>query len=141
MSKSTSLGGNLCQVSHSAVFSHTVSKTQPRSLVHGRFLRPTTNTNSTPCPLILLLNASYASTYTMEEKSGQFEDFDNVDVYNRSKARALRESTRNFVVEFGKDEAQIAFDMSADHIRAMLDVPRETERPPVRWMYVASSSY
>ena len=77
----------------------------------------------------------------MEEKIGQFENFDNVDVYNRSQSRALRESTRNFVVEFGKDEAQIAFDMNVDHVQEMLDVPRGLERPPVRWMYVAVSTY
>jgi hypothetical protein len=74
----------------------------------------------------------------MEEKTGQFEDFDNADVYTRSKSRALKESTRNFVVEFGKDEAQIAFDMSVEDMQSLLNAPRETEPRPVRWMYVAS---
>jgi hypothetical protein len=42
---------------------------------------------------------------------GRFEDFDDKEVYERSRQRALKESTRNFVVTFGQDAGRIAFDL------------------------------
>lgn len=62
-----------------------------------------------------------------------FLDFDDEAVYADSSNRALDESTRNFVVEFGTDEAQIAFDLNAEDIRTILNEERSAERP-VRWM-------
>jgi hypothetical protein len=67
------------------------------------------------------------------EKDGQFADFDDKQTYNDSQSRALLERTRNFVVQFGKEEAQIAFDLDADDVQTLLDTPSPVERP-VRWM-------
>lgn len=71
------------------------------------------------------------------EKHSIFEDFDKKDTYERSLERARNEKTRNFVVEFGKLEAQIAFDLNTDQVEELLDQPTteaERARPPVRWM-------
>jgi hypothetical protein len=70
------------------------------------------------------------------EKGAQFADFDDKDVYTGSwqQAQLLFEQTRNFVVEFGKDDAHIAFNLEGDDVRKLLDSPTSTERP-VRWMY------
>jgi hypothetical protein len=67
------------------------------------------------------------------EKDGRFADFDDQETYDESQSRALEENTRNFVVEFGKHEAQIAFDLQADDIENLLKAERSLERP-VRWM-------
>ena len=67
------------------------------------------------------------------EKDGRFADFDDAAIYKGSQARALNEATHNFVVEFGKDEAQVAFDLDVADIQNVLDTPREGPRP-VRWM-------
>lgn len=71
------------------------------------------------------------------EKDGIFADFDQQVVYEDSLDRARDENTRNFVVEFGKLEAQIAFNLNAIEVKRLLDEPStkaERERPPVRWM-------
>jgi len=62
-----------------------------------------------------------------------FENFDEGGVYTRSRARALNESTRNFVVEFGKDKAHIAFDLDVTDVEALLEAETKPETP-VRWM-------
>lgn len=62
-----------------------------------------------------------------------FQDFDNADIYQISKRKAQDQSTKNFVVEFGKSEAQIAFDVGVEHVRTLLSSPAPAERP-VRWM-------
>lgn len=71
------------------------------------------------------------------EKDGIFADFDTKPIYEASLERARNENSRNFVVEFGKLEARIAFDLNAVHMERLLDGPSteaERERPPVRWM-------
>jgi hypothetical protein len=67
------------------------------------------------------------------EKNGFFEDFDDDAVYKRSQSRALKESTRNFVVEFGQGKAHIAFDLGAGDVQKLFDLERQ-EETPVRWM-------
>lgn len=67
------------------------------------------------------------------EKDGQFADFDNDLSFNESQKRALDALTRNFVVQFGEEGAEIAFDFKADGIKALLDSSAPEERP-VRWM-------
>ncbi len=67
------------------------------------------------------------------EKDGDFANFDNEQTYNESQKRALNEATRNFVVNFGANEAKIAFDLQADGIRDILYHVAPAERP-VRWM-------
>ncbi|KAF7951497.1 hypothetical protein EAE96_006806 [Botrytis aclada] len=78
------------------------------------------------------------SLYNME-KNGIFADFDQQVVYEDSLDRARDENTRNFVVEFGKLEARIAFDLNADQVERLLDEPStqaERDRPPVRWINI-----
>jgi len=65
-----------------------------------------------------------------------FKDFDDKDVYNESQALALNNATRNFIVEFGKEQAHIKFNIDADDVQALLSTDHEPEKP-VRWMYVA----
>lgn len=67
------------------------------------------------------------------EKTASFENFDDETVYNRSQARALVDSTHNFAVEFGKDQAVIAFDLLAEDIQKLLNAERQLETP-IRWM-------
>lgn len=67
------------------------------------------------------------------EKGVQFADLDDEQVYDDSHIRALERTTRNFVVEFGKDAAEIAFDLQADDIENLLKAERAQERP-IRWM-------
>jgi hypothetical protein len=68
-----------------------------------------------------------------------WENFDDRAVYERSLEQVLEESTLNFVVEFGKEEAKIAFDLSMEKTKGLLasDLPNER---PVRWMYVLALS-
>ncbi|TGO65284.1 hypothetical protein BCON_0003g00790 [Botryotinia convoluta] len=78
------------------------------------------------------------SLYNME-KDGIFADFDQQVVYEDSLDRAGDENTRNFVVEFGKLEARIAFDLDAGQVKRLLDEPStqaERDRPPVRWVNI-----
>ncbi|KAG4032370.1 hypothetical protein MFRU_007g02740 [Monilinia fructicola] len=75
----------------------------------------------------------------MMEKDGIFADFDVQVIYDASLERARNEQTRNFVVEFGKLEARIAFDFNASQLGQLLDeAPAEAERvrPPVRWINI-----
>ncbi|KAM0140354.1 hypothetical protein ACHAP3_002655 [Botrytis cinerea] len=73
------------------------------------------------------------------EKNGTFADFDQQVIYEDSLDRAGDENTRNFVVEFGKLEARIAFDLNANQVKRLLDEPStqaERDRPPVRWINI-----
>ena len=68
-------------------------------------------------------------------RNGYFENFDDEEVYERSQQRVLNESTRNFVVEFGKSKAQIAFDFENGDLQKLFESERSEEKP-VRWMSV-----
>jgi hypothetical protein len=70
---------------------------------------------------------------SITEKYEEFADFDNKPIYDERKALALDPNTRNFVVEFGKHEARIAFNLEADGIGNLLKEERSIERP-IRWM-------
>jgi hypothetical protein len=72
-------------------------------------------------------------------ENASFEDFDDEEVYRNSELRALDESTRNFVVEFGKAKAHIAFNLGTGDLQKLFDSERNEEKP-VRWMYVFLSS-
>lgn len=71
------------------------------------------------------------------EKEGHFADFDDRQTYKDSQERALHESTRNFVVHFGAEGADIAFDVHADDVSDLLKTQPATDRP-VRWMWVVN---
>jgi hypothetical protein len=70
-------------------------------------------------------------------ENGSFNDFDNETVYRESQVRALDESTHNFVVEFGKSNAQIAFNLGTGDVKKLFESERDEEKP-VRWMYAVS---
>jgi hypothetical protein len=63
----------------------------------------------------------------------KFSDFDDADVFNDSLQRNLSDKTINFVVEFGADEARIAFDYSPEGVSSLLKKKPSTKFP-VRWM-------
>lgn len=67
------------------------------------------------------------------EKGGRLEDFDDESIFKQSQSLALTDSTLNFAVEFGKDKAGIAFDLTEQEVRSLItaDITAET---PVRWM-------
>lgn len=71
--------------------------------------------------------------------NGYFENFDDEEVYRQSQRRALDESTRNFVVEFGKSNAYIAFDLGTGDLQKLFESERNNEKP-VRWMYAFVTS-
>ena len=79
------------------------------------------------------MTSATAATTERELQTTTFEDFDNVDIYKRSVALTIDPRTRNFVVEFGKGEARIAFDLLPDDIDALLKGEQVIDRP-VRWM-------
>ena len=62
-----------------------------------------------------------------------FENYDDEKVYAKSEVTMLSEDTRNFVVEFGKDKADIVFNIEDEEMGALLESPR-SEGLPVRWM-------
>ena len=65
-----------------------------------------------------------------------FKNFDDENVYNQSQDHALNHATKNFVVEFGKEQAHIAFNIDVNDVQTMLSTAHEPEKP-VRWMYVS----
>lgn len=76
-------------------------------------------------------------TAIMVSPSGKFRDYDDEIVYRDSQSLALDPSVLNFIVDFGKDSAHIAFDSSPEDVKKLLiDTPRNTVERPIRWMYV-----
>ena len=71
------------------------------------------------------------------ERDGLFADFDNEHVFNASQRWAFDQTTKNFVIEFGLNEAQIAFDLSEGQFREFLEDGAPEQRP-IRWMYAFS---
>ncbi|KAH8783896.1 hypothetical protein BGZ57DRAFT_883933 [Hyaloscypha finlandica] len=65
----------------------------------------------------------------------KFLDFDNVDVYKDALERNLRDATRNFVIEFGADEARIAFNYSTEGVSDLLKT-KPSSKLPVRWINI-----
>jgi hypothetical protein len=63
----------------------------------------------------------------------KFLDFDDADVYKDTLERILRDATRNFVIEFGADEARIAFNYSTEGVSDLLKT-KPSSKLPVRWM-------
>ncbi|KAF4637447.1 hypothetical protein G7Y89_g653 [Cudoniella acicularis] len=69
------------------------------------------------------------------ERDGRFADYDDAKVYEDSKRFSLDPSTSNFVVEFGFDSAQIAFNLDENGFKDLLGSARTDERP-VRWINI-----
>jgi hypothetical protein len=67
---------------------------------------------------------------------GLFENFDEPAVYQSAQERLLDPQARNFIVEFGADEAKIGFNLDSATFerRIKYDDPPRAEETPVRWM-------
>jgi hypothetical protein len=74
-----------------------------------------------------------SSSITTTAKPNDFVDLDDLDVYDGISAKVCNVATRNFVVEFGKDDAKIAYDLSPAFFGEVLKKERPLDRP-VRWM-------
>lgn len=66
---------------------------------------------------------------------GQFKDYDEDHVYQQSQTLAVDPKTMNFIVDFGKDSARIAFDSDAEDVKGLLDSSSRAPERPIRWMY------
>ncbi|KAI1336458.1 hypothetical protein F5Y15DRAFT_207663 [Xylariaceae sp. FL0016] len=66
----------------------------------------------------------------------KFLDFDKEDVFRRAEQHAASISSKNFVVEFGFEQARIAFDLGAADFRNFLKSKRDVDSYPVRWINV-----
>ncbi|RDL41990.1 uncharacterized protein BP5553_01969 [Venustampulla echinocandica] len=69
------------------------------------------------------------------DRDGVFADFDDEKVYSTSRKYALDGSTKNFVVDFGKDSAQVAFDLQKIDFEILLKAERPKQRP-IRWINI-----
>lgn len=72
----------------------------------------------------------------MSQADGFFEDYDDVDVYGEIQGWLESPNARNFVVEFGHNEAKIACDLDSAKFERLIkhdDPPKSADRP-VRWM-------
>jgi len=69
----------------------------------------------------------------MDIPRNEFLDYDDGAFYTRSQEAAHDQKTRNFMVEFGKKQAQIAFDVTLEKVQQVLERPVSQQRP-VRWM-------
>ena len=67
------------------------------------------------------------------ERDGRFANYDLKDVYEKSREFAKDPRTSNFVVEFGQEEAQIAFDLDIIQFQTLLSTEAPKKRP-IRWM-------
>lgn len=63
----------------------------------------------------------------------KFADFDDSEVFARAVEEGAKDDAQNFVVRFGYESAQIAFNLDGDDIGAFLKAPVDSQWP-VRWM-------
>lgn len=62
-----------------------------------------------------------------------FRDFDLEDVYQSIQHQVMNDAAKNFVVEFGPDDAHVAVDLGKAEFDALLR-SKEDPKYPVRWM-------
>lgn len=72
----------------------------------------------------------------MPHTDGFFEDYDDADVYKNIQGWLQSPQARNFVVEFGRNEAKIACDLDSAKFERYIkqDEPPKSADRPVRWM-------
>jgi hypothetical protein len=65
-----------------------------------------------------------------------FENYDDPIVYNAIQGQLCDADAQNFVVEFGADEAKIAFNLDTPKFEQLMkhDNPPREKTKPVRWM-------
>lgn len=71
-------------------------------------------------------------------------DFDEPEIYSDSRKKLFARNTRNFVVQFGRDESKISFNLNKAAFGKLLNndnPPRVPDRRPVRWMQVSSTNH
>ncbi|CAG8960332.1 hypothetical protein HYFRA_00012406 [Hymenoscyphus fraxineus] len=68
-------------------------------------------------------------------ENGRFENYDDPDIYAECQKKVLDIASQNFVIEFGRDEAQIAFNLEEDDFNKLLTDPRPQQRP-IRWINI-----
>ncbi|KAI1214058.1 uncharacterized protein F4807DRAFT_406495 [Annulohypoxylon truncatum] len=66
-----------------------------------------------------------------------FEDFDQDDVFRKAELHVRNEESRNFVVEFSRKHARIAFDLNDNEMKELLDQnPGDQRDYPIRWINI-----
>lgn len=63
----------------------------------------------------------------------KFKNFDDPQNYKELKEKAVQEGTKNFVVQFGANKAQIAIDLNEKELEQFLDGKKNKEMP-IRWI-------
>lgn len=73
---------------------------------------------------------------TLPETGSFFKNYDDTDVYRDVQGWLQSPKARNFVVEFGQNEAQIARDLDSTQFERLIKPHERHELPdrPVRWM-------
>jgi hypothetical protein len=73
---------------------------------------------------------------TMHGTDGLFKDYDHADIYRDVQGWLQSPKARNFVVEFGQNEAKIARDLDSTQFERLInhDQPQKSLDRPVRWM-------
>lgn len=79
---------------------------------------------------------SEKSVYAAMEERVQFQNLDEPDVLADSMRNLSNALSRNFVVEFGEDEARVAFDLGAEHMQALLQTDRQDNALNTRWINI-----
>lgn len=62
-----------------------------------------------------------------------FHNYDDPVVFEDAKKKVIDNHTQNFVVDFGKEEAQVAVDVTVETVRKLLEGNVPPSRPS-RWM-------
>lgn len=70
------------------------------------------------------------------ELFSRFHDFDNPDTYEKYMDQATGVNTANFAVRFGVEKAEIAFDLEAQDLGALLQVQADNKDDTIActWM-------
>lgn len=68
------------------------------------------------------------------QKSASFHDYDDEEVYTRTREHLIDPQTLNFVAEFRQYESRIAVDLDASHMRSLLEERQSEPSGLVRWM-------
>ncbi|KAI1373624.1 hypothetical protein F4677DRAFT_428660 [Hypoxylon crocopeplum] len=65
-----------------------------------------------------------------------FQDFDEQEIFQKAESHVTNEGSKNFVVEFGYKRARIAFDLSSDDVKELLEQDPDEKDYPIRWVNI-----
>lgn len=73
---------------------------------------------------------------TRKQLQAKFKDYDNPDVYQEVIEYGKKKDARNFVVQFGGEESQIALDLDEQYFSTLMEQDNATrdDNKPIRWM-------